>query len=439
MPWARWVDPANRLTAAQRYFYLVGGLQWFNELLTLAFTSLMLLGGLALLMGWGIGVRPLLGALVVVPLVFLVLGLWRFLWALRHTLHLGWGRALRAMGNFFSLSWVVTLGCIQGLIQPRGVFLRTPKAKTRSGLLRALRATQWESGLGLACALVGTTLAVTYPSFTVSVLVVLLLWQAGFFLAAPAYSLLSVRGEEPAPIPSRGEIQGRFVPEGRAARWAMALGVLLMLGFGLLRFLPEPAATPSYARFQPVELQPQELIGAPPLPTPTRVPRTSPTAVPASDTPTPTVSPTAPGALTQTSLPARAPTETPLPPTQPPTDAPPLSTQPPTDTPPPPVQAPTTTLASPTHTATVGAPQPTPPTQAPLPTQVPTQAPTQPPPPTQAPTQAPLPTQAPTQPPAPTQAPTQSPLPTQAPTGTPGAPTQAPTQPPPPTQPPRPV
>jgi cellulose synthase/poly-beta-1,6-N-acetylglucosamine synthase-like glycosyltransferase len=32
MPWAGLVDPTNKLTAAQEYFYLIGGLQWFTDL-----------------------------------------------------------------------------------------------------------------------------------------------------------------------------------------------------------------------------------------------------------------------------------------------------------------------------------------------------------------------------------------------------------------------
>jgi cellulose synthase/poly-beta-1,6-N-acetylglucosamine synthase-like glycosyltransferase len=414
MPWARRVDPANRLEPAQRYYYLAGGLQWFNEVLTLIFTVLLLLGGLMLLAGVEANVRPLAGAIVVVPLIFLVLGLWRFLWALRHTLNVGWGRVLRAMGNFFSLSWVVTLGCIQGLIQPRGVFLRTPKAKTRSGLLRALRVTQWETGFGVACALVGAALAVSRPSFTVVALVLLLFWQASFYLAAPAYSLLSVRGEiAPARLIGRGDIHGRIVPEGRAARWALALMLVLFFGCGLLQFMPEPTATPDYASFQPEELQLQELVGLPPLPTVTRLPRASPTAAPSSPTPLPSPSPSrTPSIVATTSPPA---SETPSLPSLPTlTEIPPVPVNTATETPP----LPTATLIP---TGTSSLPTPTPTRTLPLPTQVPTQPP--------------QPTQTPTQPPLPTQVPTQPPLPTQVPTGTLPMPTQAPTQSPRPTQP----
>ena len=58
-------------------------------------------------------------------------------------------RALRSMYNFFSMGWVVTLACLQGLVQKRGVFLRTPKSRDDSKILGALQVTQWETLIGL--------------------------------------------------------------------------------------------------------------------------------------------------------------------------------------------------------------------------------------------------------------------------------------------------
>ncbi len=165
MPWANWVDPTNQLTAPQRYYYLFSSLQWFNESITMGFTMMLLISSIAIMLGWDTGVRPLAGAIAVVPLVFLVLGLGRFLWALRHRLNLNLAQSLRAMGSFFSLSWVVTLASVQGLIQPRGVFLRTSKSKGDSNLLRAFVVTQWETGIGLACGLTGLFLAISKPHF----------------------------------------------------------------------------------------------------------------------------------------------------------------------------------------------------------------------------------------------------------------------------------
>ena len=421
MPWAQRVEPQNRLTPAQRYYYLAGGAQWFNEVLTLIFTVLLLLGGLAVIFTDGIGVRPLLGAVVIVPVVFLTLGVWRFGWALHHALHIDQRSALRAMSSFFSLSWVVALACLQGLVQPRGVFLRTPKTRARSNMVRALRATQWETTLGLACAGIGVAVVIARPSLNDSILMALLLWQATVFLMAPTYSVLSLRGAQPARLVSRGDIQGRFMPEAYAARWALALTAMLMLCYGLLRLLPQPAEVPQYAKYQPAELQPQELIGLPPVPTATPTARPSPTT---SDI---TLAPTRTAAALPTPTPSAQPpahllpsmTASPVRPT-PATTQPPLSTAATTPASPP------TVVFTPTPILTLV------PTSKPLP--VPSSSPL----PVPSSTPRPLPTQEPTQPPLPTQVPTQRPLPTQVPTHPP-LPTQIPTQPPPPTQPPQPT
>ncbi len=352
MPWAHWLDPTNCLTVSQRYHYLVSGLQWFNEIATMGFTAMLLMGSAALLLGWGgSGARLLAGIGAAVPLVFLLLGLWRFLWALRLTLKLSLMRAARAMASYFSLSWVVALASIQGLIQPRGVFLRTPKSANESSILRALRVTQWESSIGTACAVTGLAVALHHPSFAGWITVLFLAWQGSLYLSAPAYSLMSERGTVGARLTSRGDIQGQSIPESRAARWAMALVAVLIVAYGVFRILPQPTGTPHYANLQPAELQPQQLIGAPAIPTATFSP--TPTPIPVIPTATPvSVRPTA---------------------------VPPLPT------------------AVPTHS-----PVPSP---NPLPSAVPTQAP--------VPTPKPLPTQAPTQQPQPTQKPhpTQAPTP----------------------------
>ncbi len=428
MPWARRVDPSNRLTPAQQYFYAVGGLQWYNEVLSLLFTTFVLLGGLGRLAGFGAGVRPLAGAVVVVPVVLLALGVWRFLWALRHALGLGWGQGLLALGNFFSLGWTVTLGAVQGLIQPRGVFLRTPKASSRSGLLRALRVAEWELTLGAACALVGAGLAVRLPDLAAWGLAALLLWQAGLYLAAPAFSLLSVRREQPLRLISRGDIQGRFLPEARAARWSVALLLLVLFGFGLLRVLPEPATAPGYASLLPTDFAPDELVGEVDL----AIPGLAPSATPpptreSASTATPRATP--PRAVpTASFLASSVPSTLPAPATTRPTSAP----------------APSATMGA--------APSPgTPDNSSPLPTStttsdvllspVPSPTATQRPPPTAPATPPPLPSQVPTGIGPPSQVPTALPTPIPSDVPTNPAPTVVPTQvtPPVPTPPPQPT
>ncbi len=265
MPWAGWVDPTNHLTASQRYYYLLASLQWFNESITLAFTTLLLMSSIAIMLGWDAGVRPLAGGIAVVPLIFLILGLGRFLWALRYRLKLNWMRALRAMGSFFSLSWVVTLASIQGLIQPRGVFLRTSKSKGNSNLLRALIVTQWESGIGIACGLTGLFLAISNPPFEGWLTVIFLFWQMSLYLAAPVYSLLSEHGTKPILVNSAGDIYGKFIPETQAARWSVGLVTLLLVGYLMFQILPPPTETPIYASLAPHKLKKEHIFKVHPI------------------------------------------------------------------------------------------------------------------------------------------------------------------------------
>jgi hypothetical protein len=235
--------------------------------MTLGFTTLLLISTIAIMFELGTGVRPLAGIIAAVPLVFLILGLGRFLWTLRYRLKLGWMQALLAMGSFFSLSWVVTLASIQGLIQPRGVFLRTSKSKTTSNFVRALAVTQWETGIGIACGLTGLILAISQPPFEGWLTVLFLAWQMCLYLAAPAYSLLSERGIKPAQVrSSAGDIAGKGIPETQAARWSVALMSLLLLGFLLFNLLPPPAETPIYAKLAPVALDSQKIFKVHPAP-----------------------------------------------------------------------------------------------------------------------------------------------------------------------------
>jgi cellulose synthase/poly-beta-1,6-N-acetylglucosamine synthase-like glycosyltransferase len=447
MPWAKSVDPGNRLTHAQRYFYLAGGLQWYNELITLVFTAFLLLGGLAYVANLAAGLRPVPGAMVFVPLMLIAMGLWRFAWALKQSMQLHWHQAILAMGSFFSLSWAVALGSIQGLIQPRGVFLRTPKAKSTSSLVRALEATRWESLLGATCGLVGLAVLLRQPGLSMLALALLLFFQATLYLSAPAYSLLSLRGQPARTAPSRGDIQGRFVPEARAARWSLALLAIALLGFGLLRFLPQPAAAPRYAELLPTALDPKELLGdagvlAPSfLATFTPVPGSGPSATPAW-TGTPTSTSTASARATPTA--STAATRQPVSPAPLPTTLPTAVPEVPTSTPQPidvPGPQPPSPTPAPTQTP-INSPTADPPPSAPPTQSLPTQAPTQAGPPTSLPSAVPTQAATPTDQPGPTQTglpvPTQPADPTRAPTALPtqpGAPTAAPTPPPQPTPP----
>ena len=251
MPWARWVDPSNKLTSAQRYYYLLGGLGWLTDLFNLLFAFLLILGAAFSLFSSSVQIRPLSTTILVVPAVFLFLHLLRFLWVLRSRLRISFGLALATMYSFFSLGWAVTLACIQGLIQREGTFLRTPKSRGTSRIWRALQVTQWELAIGLLCIGAGLAAFLANENWRTFSLCTLLLWQGGLYIAAPVYSLLSVgREERPA---ARVTDQGRPVLEKSAARWVVALFMVMVAALSLAGLLPPASQLPQYGRFFPTD------------------------------------------------------------------------------------------------------------------------------------------------------------------------------------------
>jgi cellulose synthase/poly-beta-1,6-N-acetylglucosamine synthase-like glycosyltransferase len=281
MPWAHWVDPENKLTLAQRYYYLLGGLGWSTDLFNLLFAFFLVLGAAFSLSSSPVQIRPLTNTILIVPAVFLLLHLLRFLWVLRNRLEISFGMAVATMYNFFSLGWAVSLACLQGLIQREGTFLRTPKSRTASRIWRAIQVTQWETAIGAICLAAGLLAFLTHRTWQMFSLCALLFWQGSLYLAAPVYSLLSVGREAALAAPVTD--QGRPVMEQWAARWVVALLMAMIGAFSLIRLLPPPSELPAYARFLPVDLSIPQLIGG------ERRPANPPTATP-SATPIATVS-----------------------------------------------------------------------------------------------------------------------------------------------------
>jgi cellulose synthase/poly-beta-1,6-N-acetylglucosamine synthase-like glycosyltransferase len=333
MPWARRLDPENHLSASQRYFYLVGGLQWFTDVVNFIFGVFLALGAVAsIFYGW-FSVRPLTTPLLFIPALFLALHMWRFLWVLRNTLHVSQRVALRSMYNFFSLSWTVTLACIQGLVQKKGVFLRTPKTQGESKMLQALRVTQWETLIGISLLVFGWGAFFVRPDFTTFWLALLLGWQSSLYLAAPYYSLLSIRSQPKAAISPAVDVdRGQPILENKAAGWAwlavMALAVVGVVGL----LIPQPVQ-PTYSQFQPAVIPAEVVFGIEEVPIEERdnTPTAVSTAQPTSSTPAPTQP-----ASTQppsTIPPPTEPAATEPPPTVPPPTEPPATEAPSTPTP----------------------------------------------------------------------------------------------------------
>src|SRR5579859_44922 len=294
MPWAHWLDPENRLTAVQRYFYLTAGLQWFNELLTFFFTIMVLISAALTFTAHTSLLRPTTAAFVVLPVILIGTNMLRALWGLVHSLRITYVRAAFALTLWFALTWVVALACVQAIVRKRGVFLRTPKAASRAAWARALQATSLETVLGTAC-LVGAVAAIARsPSLLAFGLAIVCLSQSVIYLSAPTHSLLSLRGAPRVAEADRGAVAGTYASESRLG---LQIGVLaLMLGVVALlaSFWPAPNHTPWWYAW----LNPQPLL--------------NPQVLPGSHLPEPTgtLVPT-PGGPTFTPVPTAAPSTTP--------------------------------------------------------------------------------------------------------------------------------
>lgn len=238
MPWDR--SPENRLSVAQRLDYLIGGLQWLNDLILLCFSVVLLFVSGLLLAGDTVAIRPLIGPTVILPAVLLASGLTRAIWALRQRTQVTYQRALLAFVNWLSLSWTVALACIQGLLRREGVFLRTPKDSGRHSLADALRAARAETALclllWLAAVLLGT---LAHPTW---LLVSLVAWQGFVYAAAPYTSWLAQRTQLTPELERRRQSESareRLVAVLKPAAvgslltgGAVAGVLLLVLGFG---------------------------------------------------------------------------------------------------------------------------------------------------------------------------------------------------------------
>ncbi|HEV7679466.1 MAG TPA: glycosyltransferase [Candidatus Dormibacteraeota bacterium] len=179
-----------RLTRGQRIHYLLGSVQWFGDLLTATFTVLLLATALATALHHRLPLRQLTGAVLAVPVVFLVTGVGRALWAMRRTTGCSWRDSVHALRCWFAMSWVVTLACVRGLFTSKAVFLRTPKRRTGEGSLRrALFSSRAETLLAGSALVATTAMIVVAPSGTTVALGTLLLFQGWLYTSAPWASM----------------------------------------------------------------------------------------------------------------------------------------------------------------------------------------------------------------------------------------------------------
>ena len=148
MPWDR--SPGNHLTSAQRRDYLMASLGWFRDLLMLAFSLLLLVITGLLVTESRFVVSPMDGARSLLPLSLIIVATITMLWTLRLWTTMSYRRALLSLVISLSVTWVIALGCIEGMARRDGVFLRTSKSGGRRRINAALRLTRVETILALA-------------------------------------------------------------------------------------------------------------------------------------------------------------------------------------------------------------------------------------------------------------------------------------------------
>ncbi|MGH7904287.1 MAG: glycosyltransferase, partial [Candidatus Dormibacteraceae bacterium] len=174
------------LTRAQRLHYLLGSVQWFGDLLMVLFTALLVLTAITTALHHQLPLRRLTGSVLVVPLVFLLTGLARAVWAMRATTGCTWRDAVRGLQVWFALSWVVSLACMKGLVGSETAFLRTPKQREGGrSWLRAIRACKAETLIFVCGGLAMIAMVARAPSFTTAALGGLLFFQSLVYLNAP--------------------------------------------------------------------------------------------------------------------------------------------------------------------------------------------------------------------------------------------------------------
>jgi len=311
-----------RLTIGQRIHYLLGSVQWFGDVLTVVFTILLLLTAAVTVFHHRLPVREIVGPLALVPLLFLVTGVGRALWAIRTTARCSLGDSIRCLRCWFALSWVVALACLRGLVKKEAAFLRTPKRKEGRSVWQAVRASQAESLIAALSAAAAVAIVVSTLSIGTFALAVLLVWLALLYSSAPwasfaaeGISLTPLRAAYRRSSQSTGEWPERGLPVALrfglpAAFVGAAVGALLLAAPGTTNQPPPPADLPQIQRQVPPVAgtpAPTATPTAAPTAAPTSRPTTQPTAAPTTR-PTPT---TAPSSASTSGTSGQAPAATP--------------------------------------------------------------------------------------------------------------------------------
>jgi cellulose synthase/poly-beta-1,6-N-acetylglucosamine synthase-like glycosyltransferase len=273
------------LSVAQRIHYLLGSVQWFGDLLTAMFTLLLLMTALVTTYHHRLPVREIVGPLTLVPIVFLLTGVGRALWAIRVTAHCSWGDAFRALRVWFALSWVVSLACLRGLVRKEAAFLRTPKRKEGQSVWQAIKSSRTESVIAAMAVVGAILLPVSVFSVGTIVLALLLLWLALLYASAP-WASFAAEGIRITPqrrafqqsSQNTGDWPERRIPAAVAIAAPLAVAGAVLAAF-MLASPSAPTTPPPVVDLPKIQQTPAPAARTP---TPTLAPTVQPTTTPAS-------------------------------------------------------------------------------------------------------------------------------------------------------------
>jgi len=278
----------NALDLGQRWAYLTGAIQWYGDLLGLAFFVFLLAGAVNLGTGGGQLFRKLTAFLVATVPVLVALGLIRAVALVRRGTGASWRDAIGAFFVWQSTSLVVARASVQGLFARKAAFLRTPKTSEQSKWWEAIRA-NWAETLLAVLGVAGIVAGLTrLDTFAGPMLAGLLIFPTLGFAAAPFNSLAAQRAALPADLRRRRRSEwarDRVALRGAAVGAGAGLAVAGIAAVLALLVAPSP---------EPV--QPPRLLGPNPA---------EESAAPSSDstdstdsTGSPAPSPTSPGSTT---------------------------------------------------------------------------------------------------------------------------------------------
>ena len=228
IPWQR--HPKDKLSTAQRLDFLIGGLQWGGDLVSLGFAAVLLLSTVAVLSGQPLTFRPFVGPAIVLPVTLAFAGALRAIWALRLLSRITTRRAAMAFFSWMSLSLTVAYATARGIVRRDGVFLRTPKWREDGGLVDALRSARAETALaaGLSVLAAGAALGGAGPA-----LVFFTVWQAAIYATAPTMAWLNLHTELSTRLRRRQRTEDRRERAAAYQPHAAAATLVLLVAAGV--------------------------------------------------------------------------------------------------------------------------------------------------------------------------------------------------------------